>query len=370
MPVVLSLERLANKVAKNPLPAVSGEAGDIHASAFIADLHCDTLMWRRDPLERSPLGHVDLPRLIDGGVSLQVFGTATNMPLGPTPFDRKSPTWPDYLTFHALVHRWPRATVRSRLRRALYMAGRLRDAAARSGGRLVIIRNLDDLEVVVAARTARRPVVGGLLALEGAHALEGDLTNLRVLHDAGFRMIGLTHFIDNPFAGSANGMERYGLTPLGRELLREMEQLRMVPDLAHASPRAIEDFLEVATKPVLVSHTGIQTTCDRGRNLSDDQIGAIAQSGGVIGVAFAEILIGGDRVQDIVRSIRHVSDLVGDAHVALGSDFDGGVTTPIDASGLPALTQALIDAGFRDESIRRILGENVLRLLRAWLSSR
>jgi len=366
----VSLEHLANKVAKHALPAVSQEASDIHASAFVADFHCDTLMWRRDLLERSSLGHVDLPRLIEGGMSLQVFAAATNMPLGPTPFDRKSEAWPDYFTFHALTHRWPRATVRSQLQRALYIAGRLHDAAARSGGRLVMIRNLYDLEAVVSARTAQRPVVGGLLALEGAHALEGDLANLRVLHDAGFRMIGLAHFVDNPFAGSANGMVRYGLTPLGRELLREMEQLGIVADLAHASPRTIDDVLQATAKPVLVSHTGIQATCGKGRNLSDGQIRAIAQSGGVIGVAFGKILICGDRMEDIVRSIRHVADLVGDEHVALGSDFDGSVTTPFDARGLPALTQALMDAGYKEEAIRGILGENALTVLQAWLPAR
>jgi membrane dipeptidase len=364
---VVSLERLANKVAKHPLPTVSREAEDVHASAWVADLHCDFLMWRRDLLDRSSRGHVDLPRLVDGGVSLQVFAAATNMPLGPTPFDRKSEAWPDYFTLHALIHRWPWATVRSQRQRALYMAGRLHEAAARSAGRLVMISNLDGLEAVVAARTAQRPVVGGLLALEGAHALEGDLANLGILHDAGFRMIGLTHFVDNPFAGSANGMERYGLTPLGRELLREMEQLGIVADLAHASPRTIDDVLQATAQPVLVSHTGIQATCGKSRNLSDDQIRAIAQSGGVIGISFGKILICGDRIEDIVHSIGHVADLVGDEHVALGSDFDGSVTTPFDASGLPALTQALMDAGFKEGSIRRILGENVLTVLKAWL---
>ena len=365
--VVLNLDQLANHVSDHPIPTVSKEAEEIHLASFITDMHSDALMWRRDFLERNSVGHVDLPRLADGGVSLQVLSAGTNFPLGPSLFDRKSETWPDYYTAHARIHGWPHEAISSYLHRALYMANRFHDFAERSGGQLVEIRTIEDLEKIVGARTAENKRVGGLLSLEGAHALEGDLENLEVLYHAGFRIIGLAHFIDNPFAGSANGMERYGLTPLGFELLTEMERLGVIPDLAHASSHTIRDVVEVSGKPVLVTHTGVRATCDKGRNLSDDEIRSIAKSGGVIGISFGEILICGDQITDIVSSIRHVVNLVGDEHVALGSDFDGGVTAPFDASGLPLLTQAMMDAGFDETSIRRILGENVLRVLRAWL---
>ena len=365
--VVLNLDRLTNRVDNHSLPPVSTEAEGIHFSSFIVDMHSDALMWSRDCLERNSLGHVDLPRLADGGVSLQVFSAGTNFPLGPSLYDRKSEAWPDYYTSHALIHRWPRRTIWSQLQRALYMADRLHDCAERSRGQLAVIRTTEDLEMVVGAKTTENHRVGGLLSLEGAHALEGNLDNLEVLHEAGFRVVGLAHFIDNPFAGSATGMERGGLTPLGLELLNEMERLGVMPDLAHASSRAIRDVLDVSRKPVLVTHTGVRATCDKDRNLSDDELREVAESGGVIGIAFGEILICGDQVADIVAAIRHVTNLVGDEHVALGSDFDGGITAPFDASGLPALTQAMMDAGLEEESVRRILGGNVLRVLRAWL---
>lgn len=365
--VVLNIERLTNRVSGELLPPVSKQAESLHSSSFVADLHSDALMWKRDVLERNSLGHVDLPRLIEGGVALQVFSAATNFPIGPSLYDRKSEAWPDYYTSHALIHRWPRKTVFSQLDRALYMAQRLHGFVKRSDGGLVLIRTAEDLEGVIAARAGENRLVGSVLALEGAHALEGDLANLEVLYNAGFRIIGLTHFIDNPFAGSANGMRGHGLTPSGLELLKAMERLGIVPDLAHASTQTINDVIEATAKPVLVSHTGLRVTCDRERNLSDDEIKRIAGAGGVIGVAFGGLLICGDTIEDIVASIRHVADLVGDEHVALGSDFDGGVTMPFDASGLPALTQALMDAGFGEASIRRILGGNVVKVLRAWL---
>ena len=365
--VVLNLDRLANRVAADSLYQVSSEARGVHLSSFVADLHSDALMWNRDLLDRNEVGHVDLPRLVDGGVSLQVFSAGTNFPLGPELLDRKSESWPDYYTFHAIVMRWSRETVGSQLQRAFYMADRLHEAVARSDGRLHLILTLEDLENLLRTNSTDKHTVGALLSLEGAHTLRGDLSNLEVLYDAGFRIIGLAHFIDNPFAGSANGMQRGGLTPLGAELIREMERLGVVPDLAHASPKTIQDVLAATEKPLIVTHTGVRATCDKNRNLSDDEIRGIAETGGVIGISFADVLICGDRIDDVVRSIQHVVNLVGDRHVAFGSDFDGGTTTPFDASGLPSLTQALIESGLSEESIRRILGENVLRILRAWL---
>ncbi len=358
--VIGQADRLLNRVANESAPPVSNRAHELHFSSSVVDLHSDALMWNRDVLARNQLGHVDLPRLIDGGVTLQVFSAGTNMALGPT-WNARSASWPDYYTFHALALRWPRRTVTSQLERALYMADRLHDAAARSRGQLLLIRIAEDLE------SLGPDVVGSLLSLEGAHALEGELSNLQRLYDVGFRVIGLTHFIDNPFAGSANGMGGGGLTPLGDDLLREMERLGIVPDLAHASPQTIRDVAAETDKPLLVTHTGLQATCNQPRNLSDEDVRVIAETGGVIGISFGEVLICGSGVDDVIDSIQHVIDLAGDEHVALGSDFDGAVTTPFDAAGLPALTGAMMEAGMKEDSIRRILGENALRVFAAWL---
>jgi microsomal dipeptidase-like Zn-dependent dipeptidase len=206
-----------------------------------------------------------------------------------------------------------------------------------------------------------------MLGIEGAHALDGDLANLGRLFDAGIRMIGLTHVVDNEFAGSAHGTKKGGLTGLGRELVREAERRGILIDLAHSSAATIDDVLAMTTKPPVVSHTGVRGTCDNPRNLADDQVRAIARAGGVIGIGLWTTAVCGTTPADVAAAMKHVVALVGDEHVALGSDFDGAVTTGIDASGLPAITQALVDAGFADDSIRRILGANALRVFRAAL---
>ena len=198
--IVLNFDRITNHVVEDSLYSVSNEAQTIHFSSFIVDLHSDALMWNRDLLDLNKLGHVDLPRLVDGGLSLQVFSAGTNFPLGPSLFDRKSESWPDYYTFHAIVLRWPRKTFGSQLQRALYMADRLHDFVARSDGQLRLIRTLDDLEDFILTKSKDKHPIGGLLSLEGAHALDGELSNLEVLYNAGFRIIGLAHFIDNPLS--------------------------------------------------------------------------------------------------------------------------------------------------------------------------
>ena len=145
--------------------------------------------------------------------------------------------------------------------------------------------------------------------------------------------------------------------------LAEMESLGITADLAHLSAAAIDDVLALATRPTVVSHTGVRGTCDNARNLSDDQIRRIAAGGGVVGIGFWAVAACGLAPADIARAIDHVVRLVGAEHAALGSDYDGATTVGFDVSALPALTQALLDAGLTETEIRRVLGENVLRLL-------
>ncbi len=138
-------------------------------------------------------------------------------------------------------------------------------------------------------------------------------------------------------------------------------------DLAHASASTIDDVLRISTRPVLVSHTGVRGTCDNNRNLSDPQLHAVARTGGVIGIGFWVDAVGGTRPADIAAAALHAVKVVGDDHVALGSDFNGAVATSFDVSRLPVVTQALLDAGLKEHSVRKILGENALRVLRAVL---
>ena len=204
--------------------------------------------------------------------------------------------------------------------------------------------------------------VGAIMALEGAHALEGKAENLQGLFDAGYRVFGLAHFFDNEVSGSMHGMEKYGLTELGREVVREAESLGMVIDLAHASPAAISDALDQATQPVIVSHGGVRATCDVNRNLTDEQILRIAENGGLIGIGYWDAAICDTTPAGIVAAMMHVRDLVGVSYLALGSDFDGAVLTRFDTSQLAVITQALMDADFSEEEIAAIMGGNAIRL--------
>jgi len=202
-----------------------------------------------------------------------------------------------------------------------------------------------------------------LLGIEGAHALDGRLENVDVLFDAGFRMMSPSHFFDNDIGGSAHGVEKYGLTELGKNVIRRMESKGMLVDLAHASSNTIDDVLAIATRPVVVSHTGVKGTCDNQRNLSDDQLKQIAATGGVVGIGFWDTAVCGRDAAAIAKAIRYSVDLIGVDHVALGSDFDGSITAPFDASAEALVTEALLDQNFTDEEIGKIMGGNVLRVL-------
>ncbi len=353
-----AIERRLNQVADRRPRPVSARARALHARLFVADLHADTLLWSRDLLTRASRGHVDVPRLIEGGVALQAFTVVTKSPrnLNIERNDDQS----DDITRLAVVQRWPPRTWGSLRERALYQAERLRDAAARSEGRLVLVQSRADLERYGASRG---PIVAAFLGLEGAHALEGDLANVDVLFDAGFRMIAPTHFFDTDWAGSAHGIRKGGLTEKGRALVRRLEDKRILLDLAHASPRTIDDALALARRPVIVSHTGVRGTCDNARNLSDAHLRGVARTGGVVGIGFWDTAVCGGEPEDIVRALRHAVDVAGLDHVALGSDFDGTVVTPLDAAGLPELTDALLRGGFSEAEVAQVMGGNVRRLL-------
>lgn len=352
------VESRLNRVEPRANTASQPSSSDLHATLRIVDLHADSLLWGRELLERGNRGHVDVPRLLEGNVAVQAFTVVTKVPSKDGKTDR--------ITQLAMLQRWPVATWTSLRERALYQANKLHDFAAMSSGRLVVVRSRDELRHFLERRATQSQIVAGFLGLEGAHALEGDLKNLDVLYDAGFRMIGVAHFFDNEFGGSSYGANRR-LTPLGRDLIREMESRRILVDLAHASPKTIDDVLAIATRPVVVSHTGVQATCKGPRNLSDAQVRKIAAKGGIIGIGFWPGAVCGNDEQAIVRAIRHVVTLVGVNHVALGSDYDGDTTVPFDTAGLPQLTAALQAAGFSETEIRQVMGENVLRVLSASL---
>jgi membrane dipeptidase len=333
----------------------------LHSRLLVADMHADTLLWDRDVLARSERGHVDVPRLVEGGVALQFFTVVSHTPYFSN-YD-SNPEGLDGITAIAVAERWPLGAVRSLRERALYQARKLREAAARSGGSLVVIKTADDLARFVERRQSDPRLVAGLLGLEGAYPLEGDVNNVDVLFDAGFRMIAPTHFYDNEWGGSAHGVNKTGLTEKGREMVRRAEARGMLVDLAHASAQTIDDVVAVATRPLVVSHTGVKGTCDNNRNLSDEQLRKIAAKGGVIGIGYWEAATCGKDARAVAKAIRHAAQVVGVEHVALGSDFDGSVTEPFDTTGVVLVTDALLAEGFTDEEVAAIMGGNVFRLL-------
>lgn len=356
------VESNRNRVSGAASGDVSNSARKLHAGLRVADLHADSLLWDRDLLVRSARGHADVPRLIEGGVALQVFGIVTKAPRGMN-IERTDGDRFDMITALAIAQRWSPDTWRSLRARALYQARKLRETVARSEGKLTLIESANDLSIYLERRAREPNITAGLLAVEGAHVLENDETNVDVLFDAGVRMIAPVHFFDNEIGGSAHGSEKGGLTALGVRMIRRMEAKGITLDLAHASRATFDDALAVATKPVVVSHTGVCGTCANERNLTDDQLRAVARNGGVVGVGFWETAVCGADAKSVARAVRYTADLIGVAHVGLGSDFDGAVTVPFDASRLPLVTSALLDEGFTLEEIRSVMGENVIRLL-------
>jgi membrane dipeptidase len=354
-------ERRMNPVIGGPLPPVSPRARELHATLRIADLHADSLLWGRDLADRSHHGHVDVPRLREGNVALQVFSMPVRTPRHLN-IERNEPTSDEVMSL-VLAKRWPRATWRSLVARVLYLAEQAHRLEERSGGAFRVIESRADLAAWLAARASDSRLVAGLLSIEGAHALDDDPANVDVVADAGIRMISPSHFFDTAFGGSAHGVEQGGLTDLGLEMVRRMEARGVILDLAHASARTIDDALAVATRPVVASHTGVRGVCDNARNLRDEHLAGIAGTGGVVGIGFWPTASGGSDPSWIARSIAYAVGRIGAEHVALGSDWDGAVAVPFDAAGLAHLTDALLEAGLEESAIRLVMGENVLRVL-------
>jgi membrane dipeptidase len=350
-----------NTVVSTDIPAVSPQASALHRTLFVADLHADELLWGRDLLERVGRGHVDLPRLQEGKVALQVFSAVTKTPRDMNYDQNTGET--DNIALLAMAQRWPRETQSSLRARATYQAERLQDAALRSGGAITLITSRDTLDAFVQRRGGDPMQVGALLAIEGLHALDGKLESLDVLFAHGYRMMGLTHFFDNEVAASAHGVTHAGLTALGRQVIARMEQLGIIVDLAHASQQTVQEVLAMATKPVVVSHTGVAAVCPGPRNLTENQLRAIAANGGLIGIGYWDGAVCEPTIDNIVKAIRHAVSIMGVQHVGLGSDFDGATKTPWDTRGVIVITDALLASGMSRDDVARVMGRNTLDFL-------
>lgn len=355
--VMASKNYLTQATGKNLSPA----AAALHAGLVVVDLHADALLWNRDLLLRDTRGHVDIPRLIEGNIALQGFSATTKVPVGIN--IESNPSDSDMLPALMVAQRWPVATWTSPFQRALYQAELLASIARRSEGRFTLVRTREDLAQYLQRRKSDPACTAGFLTIEGLHCLEGKIENLQLLFDAGYRQMAPTHFFDTELGGSAHGRNKMGITEFGKAVLEEMARLHILLDLAHASPQLIEDSLALAKGPVVVSHTGVQGTCNNRRNLSDAQLKAVAATGGVVGIGFWDTATCGDDVASIVRSLQYATAVAGVDHVALGSDWDGSTATPVDASGIGQITQGLLDAGMAEEDISKIMGQNTVRVL-------
>ncbi len=356
------LERSFNQVVPHEPYPVSQRARALHESLRVADLHADTLLWQRDLLERAERGHVDVPRLVDGNVAVQVFAAVTKVPEGLNYEENTADS--DQITGAAILQRWPVAAWGSLFERARYQAGRLDQAAADAPEALQVIRTRADLEAVLAARAQGSDLVGGLLATEGLHPLEGDLDNIARLQDMGYRMMGLHHFFDNELGGSLHGVDQSGLTDFGRDVVRELERRGILIDVAHSSAAVVEDVLELTDSPIVVSHTGVKGACDTPRNLPDELMQRIAATGGVIGIGYWDGAVCDPRPESVAAALRYAIDLLGVDHVGLGSDYDGATTVTFDTSEIAVLTELMLGAGSTEAEVRAVMGGNVIRLLR------
>jgi microsomal dipeptidase-like Zn-dependent dipeptidase len=363
--VPTQVEKSRNTTLTPPPYAASEKAKALHARLLVADLHADSLLWNRDLLERASYGHVDVPRLIEGNVALQAFTIVTKTPRNMNIEANDDTT--DNITLLAIAERWPFASFNSLKERALYQASRLHKFAERSNGKLTVIKSAGDLTNYLERRKQDANITAGFIGIEGAHALDGDLNNIDVLFNAGIRMMAPTHFFDNDIAGSAHGVKKEGLTEKGKEMIRRMEAKKMIVDIAHASPKTIDDVLAMATRPVFVSHTGVKGTCDNTRNLSDEHLKGVARTGGVVGIGYWDTATCGNDAKAIARAIRYTANLIGIDHVALGSDYDGAIPAPFDTTGVVQITDALLEEGFSEEEIAQIMGGNVIRLLKELL---
>jgi membrane dipeptidase len=354
---------------------------------IIVDGHIDTpqrmLDMKADITARLPDGHVDVPRMREGGLTAAFFSI-----------------WVDA--------RYTRGTA---FQRALDLIGAVR-ALADSNREVELATTAAEVRAAAA-----RGHIAALMGVEGGHAIENSLEHLDSLYRLGVRYMTLTWNNGNDWAGSSTDPERHGgLSSFGREVVGRMNELGMLVDVSHVSDATFRDVLAISTRPVIASHSSCRALAHHPRNLSDEQLRAIARNGGVVGINFYPVFLD-DHFRDqyeemrrrlkpqtdsirarhrgrpgtsafevdkfigqhaesldvptidrLVDHIDHAVQVMGIDHVGLGSDFDGISVLPRpmkDATSLPELVRALEARGYSDSDVRKILGENFLRVLTA-----
>ncbi|MCD6530046.1 dipeptidase [Candidatus Bathyarchaeota archaeon] len=307
----------------------------IHEEAVVVDAHNDTIIAHKrlgmSLNSRTDKTQVDFPRLREAKVDVSFFAVDVTI------------AFKNYLTY------------------ALDAFGFFERELEQAG---------DEMSIVTTKRSLSEAIkdgkLGVVLAIENSDAVEGSLNVLRMLFKLGVRSIGLTH---NPRSLAADGVGESrtggGLTTFGVQLIEEMNRLGIIVDLAHISEKGFWDALEVSRKPVIVSHGNCKALCNHRRNLTDEQIRGLASKGGVIGVTFVPAFIdeNAPSLSRLLDHIDHIVEVAGIDHVGLGSDFDGGGTLLRDVTELPKITRGLLERGYEEGEVRKILGENFQRVL-------
>jgi len=375
-------DRLLHTVALDRLPPVPPDVAEFHASVPVVDLLVGTPIFRPELLRRRRRGHVDLPRLIEGGVDLVGFTIATRHP--------------DLRGTLSTPHFWSVGVPARWLGSDMAIAGafidRIEGWAVASGGRLRLVREVDDLPGAGRGSSGESGESGesggsggsvrAFIGVQGGHVLEGDLANVERLHARGVRMMAPAHVMDNALVSSNTGRRAYGLTVFGREVVAELERVGIVVDLAHMSPAGIRDTLPLLKRPFVLSHTGFQRLSGatsripgrrftpRNRNLGDREARLVGEAGGVVGLTLSTRLLGGDDLDAVARTVDAALELCGPTKVAIGSDFDGALRMVCDVTGLPTVTARLLAGGLDRQTVARVMGGNALRVLTGIWSGR
>jgi membrane dipeptidase len=323
----------------------------VHDRAFVIDLHNDVMevisgsnftyqLSDRHTLSRNGDPQTDIPRYRDGGVDAQVFSI-----------------WID-----------PAKYMSAYFSTAMKFLDTLKAQASRNVRDLKLVTGADSVDALT-----RQNKIAGIVVLEGAHCIEDNLDNLRAFYSAGVRVMTITWNNSTAWAVSAKDEAagvKGGLGAFGKEVIRTMDSLGMIIDMSHVGSQTVTDILATTRNPIIASHSGAAALRNHYRNLTDAQIRAIAQRGGVIGVVFYPTFLvssGPARLENVLQHIDYIKNLVGVDYVALGSDFDGIETTPVgleDVTKFPAITEALLQRGYSRQDVRKILGENFMRVFR------
>ena len=368
------------------------EAEDLHQNTVVADLHCDTpLQIRRgyEMGERHNHYHIDIPRLKDGGVDLQVFALFVDAGIDLDKCSQEVENLYDHL-------------------------------------KIQIDKNREDIEICKSVSDFERikssNKISAFLGIENGMAIENDLSKLDFFYDKGVRYMTLSHSKSHDWCSSSSdeGRDKFGLTDFGHEVISKMNELGMMVDVSHISVKAFYDVIETATKPIIASHSNAFALCSHDRNLNDAQLKAIAKNGGVVGINFASHFLSEQFSKDlkmyfsksseakeemynsflssdatkmdqekgylalrhkirnqfesvypdlniIADHIDYITNLIGFDHIALGSDYDGILDPPDgveDCSKLPNLTAELLKRGYKHENLKKILGLNFIRVFK------